>query len=107
LLALYEQFGTHFGTMHQLANDLHDAQKQGSKSDLARKRPTLPITYFRMGLLDDDQGAAELRPDDLVNSGALHFTWVVVERERQRCREVIEKLASKGQDPTSLQSLVV
>jgi geranylgeranyl pyrophosphate synthase len=106
LIRLYELFGRHFGTMLQLANDLHDAQRQGTKSDLARKNPTLPIAFFRRGLQNEDPGTDELHPDDVAVSGALHFTWVVIERERQRCREVIEDLASKGQDPTLLQSLI-
>ena len=106
LIDLYELFGQHFGTMQQLSNDLHDAQTPGKKSDLARKKPTLPIAFFRLGLQNDEQEIRELRTEDISRSGALHFTWVVFERERQRCREILEQLASKGQDPTSLQSLI-
>lgn len=104
ILNLYEQFGLHYGTMLQLSNDLHDAQRQGEKSDLARKKPTLPIVYFQRGMKRLDK--SELNPDDILNSGALHFTWVIFERERQRCSEIIAKLASRGQNSTSLQALI-
>ena len=104
LLDMYESFGRSYGTMSQLSNDLHDAQNQGTKSDLSLKKPTLPITFFRRGLDDDREG--ELRADEIVDSGALHFTWVVFERERERCLGIVEKLASRGQDTVLLKSLI-
>ena len=104
LLDLYESFGRHYGTMLQLSNDLHDAQDRGEKSDLSRKKPTLPITFFRRGL--DEVGVDEIRAVDLINSGALHFTWVIFERERHQCLDIVERLASRGQDTLSLKSLI-
>ena len=103
-LDLYEQFGRHYGTMLQLSNDLHDAQSESEKSDLARKKPTLPIVYFRRGV--DKSAGDDLNAYDVARSGALHFTWVIFERERQKCRRIIEELALKGQNSTSLLSLI-
>jgi len=104
LLDLYESFGRHYGTMLQLSNDLHDAQNRGEKSDLSRMKPTLPITFFRRGI--DEVGVDEIRANDLISSGALHFTWVIFERERQQCLDIVEILTSRGQDTLSLNSLI-
>ena len=96
LLALYEAWGQHYGTAAQLANDLHDAADAEHKSDLARQKGTLPLLYSRSA----GGSAATLAP------GALHFTWVALEIERQRCATLLEQLAAHGQAVTSLRALL-
>lgn len=97
LLALYERWGTHFGTAAQLANDLHDATNTGSKSDLALGRGTLPLVYF---------GKQDGSSDEVTASGALQFTWVVLEIERQHCAELLDQLAARGQGVAQLRDLL-
>lgn len=100
LLDLYSRWGTHFGTAAQLANDLHDAFDAGRKSDVARRKKTLPLAYH-------ERSTADARvPVTIAASGALHFTWVIVEIERQACREIAEQLAARGQDVAPLRRAV-
>jgi competence protein ComQ len=101
LLDLYETWGQHFGLAAQLANDLHDADHDSAKSDQARQKATLPLLYTRR--------LANLGPSAsgaLANSGALHFTWVVLEIERQKCVELLGQLAARGQEVGDLRSLL-
>jgi geranylgeranyl pyrophosphate synthase len=104
ILELYEDFGRHYGTMVQLANDLHDAQSTGDKSDLTLRKPTLPVIFFLRG--SDKAPLVELTPEAVAKSGALQFTWVVFERERQACHEVLDRLDGHNQDTTALRGLV-
>jgi geranylgeranyl pyrophosphate synthase len=97
LLDLYERWGIHFGTAAQLANDLHDATSTGRKSDLELGRGTMPLIYF---------GQRDESADRIVGSGALHFTWVVLEIERQACRDLLEQLAAQGQAVAQLRELL-
>ena len=97
LLDLYERWGMHFGTAAQLANDLHDATATGRKSDLALGRGTLPLVYF---------GKREEAGEQVVGSGALHFTWVVLEIERQYCADLLEQLAARQQNVAQLRALL-
>jgi geranylgeranyl pyrophosphate synthase len=100
LLDLYSRWGTHYGTVAQLANDLHDALDPIQKSDVTRQKSTLPLIYNHR--LSADTGASV----DVPGSGALHFTWVVVEIERQACRELVDQLAMRGQKIDLLRQLV-
>jgi geranylgeranyl pyrophosphate synthase len=104
LLDLYEEFGRRYGTMVQLANDLHDAQRVGEKSDLALRKPTLPVTFFLRG--SDTMPHDVLTPEAVANSGALQFTWVVFERERQECRALLNSLAAQNQETSALRRLI-
>lgn len=103
LLDLYQTWGRHYGTAAQLSNDLHDAGDQGNKSDLARQKGTLPLLYARA----EPTAPAPADPSqDLMASGALHFTWVILEIERQRCASLLDDLAARGQAVTSLRDLL-
>ncbi len=42
ILEVYRQFGHHFGTMSQIANDIHDQDTPDIKTDVSRNKPTLP-----------------------------------------------------------------
>lgn len=100
LLELYGRWGEHFGTASQLANDLHDALDSTEKSDLAQRKSTLPLIFQHR--FASDTG----RTLDVPESGALHFTWVVVELERQRCRDIADELAARGQFVAPLRRIV-
>jgi geranylgeranyl diphosphate synthase type I len=100
LLDLYARWGAHYGTAVQLANDLHDALDGERKTDLERRKSTLPLIFSHHA------GADTADQADLAASGALHFTWVVVEIERQACREVLAQLAERGQNVAPLRDFV-
>jgi geranylgeranyl pyrophosphate synthase len=99
LLELYGLWGMHFGTAAQLANDLHDATAPNLKSDLQRQKGTLPLTFTR-------RNAHNVEPHSVSASGALHFTWVVLEIERDACRSIGEQLAERQQDVSALRDLL-
>lgn len=108
LLGRYEAWGRHFGTASQLANDLHDAERASGKSDLRRAKGTLPLIYARRGA-GAGQGTIAAAPpteQELVAGGALHFTWVVLQLERQACAAVLEQLADRGQSVARLRGLL-
>lgn len=101
LLALYSVWGMHYGTAAQLANDLHDAENAEDKSDVVRQKGTLPLLYARgSGAL---LGAG---PAPLAGSGALHFTWVILEIERQRCVQLLDTLATHGHAIAAMRDLL-
>lgn len=99
LLALYYDWGMHYGTAAQLSNDLHDAEDVEDKSDIARQKGTLPLLYER------GKNSAETAMNPAA-SGALHFTWVVLEIERQHCAEIADELAARGQAVENLRALL-
>ncbi|HEX5502763.1 MAG TPA: polyprenyl synthetase family protein [Thermomicrobiales bacterium] len=106
LLALYADLGRHYGTAAQLANDLHDVANPGRKTDLEREKGTLPLVFDRRGApaeatADDAPPAERLRL-----SGALHFTWVVIELERQACARLLAELRGRGQATAWLERLL-
>lgn len=100
LLARYHAWGTHYGTAAQLSNDLHDAEDGVKKSDIARQKGTVPLIYQRGGGRDD------VAVDDPQASGALHFTWVLLEIERQHCATIADELAAHGQAAEHLRALL-
>lgn len=99
LLALYYDWGMHYGTAAQLSNDLHDVADEEDKTDIKRQKGTLPLLYERTASAPDTA-------QDPAASGALHFTWVVLEIERQHCAEIADKLAARGQAAESLRALL-
>lgn len=105
LLGRYADLGRHYGAAAQLANDLHDVANPERKTDLARGKGTLPLVYDRRGATgaagDDAPPAERLR-----RSGALHFTWVVIELERQACTRILGELRERGQATAWLERLL-
>lgn len=99
LLGLYHAWGHHYGTAAQLANDLHDAENVERKTDAERQKGTLPLLYARQG----GEGAPAT---GLAAGGALHFTWVILEIERQKCTDILGQLAARGQEITALRHLL-
>ncbi len=101
-LSLYRDFGTHLGTAYQLSNDLRDA-RSSAKSDIASGKGTVPLVFQN----SDSRGSLEPVGESVLRaSGALQFTWVLMETERNACRRVIELLRSHNQDVAPLESLV-
>jgi geranylgeranyl pyrophosphate synthase len=100
LLAHYHNWGLHYGTAAQLSNDLHDAENGESKSDLARQKGTVPLIYQR------GSTPGSPTPNDAQESGALHFTWVILEIERQQCAAIADDLAAHGQAAEHLLALL-
>ncbi len=106
LLALYAAWGRHHGTAAQLANDLHDSENVERKSDVARAKGTLPLIFERRatrGMGSETLSGAS--PRELQTGGALHFTWVVLEIERQAGAGVLDQLAIRGQSIAHLRAL--
>lgn len=99
LLALYYDWGMHYGTAAQLSNDLHDAEDEEDKTDIKLQKGTLPLLYAR----DNSVPEALINP---ATSGALHFTWVILEVERQHCADIATKLAAHGHAVEGLRALL-
>lgn len=100
LLARYADWGLHYGTAAQLSNDLHDAEDEDEKSDLMRQKGTVPLLYQRG---TDTTSAIGTTTQ---GSGALHFTWVVLEIERQHCAAIADELETQGQAAIHLRALL-
>jgi geranylgeranyl diphosphate synthase, type I len=100
ILDLFERWGTHYGAMAQLANDLHDATDGTNKSDILKKKKTLPLIYHYASSHDAEQVA----PDEqsLRDNGTYHFVWTVIEAERQFCRDILSELSGLGFDVNEL-----
>lgn len=85
LLARYAAFGHHLGMALQLANDLAAVQGTPScKTDLSRRRPTLPLVYAAHGTAGSCAASLHVAPED-----ALMATWVVVHAYRLRARRLL------------------
>src|SRR5207249_1627125 len=91
----------HYGTAAQLANDYHDVEETGHKSDLRRAKGTLPLLYARHSASAGPIGLA-----DLTASGAMHFTWAIYQLERRAGDRVLGELAERDQAVSYLQALV-
>ena len=102
-LSAFYEFGLHFGTMAQIANDMHDVMDGSGKTDLVAKKTTLPIAFSRHMDSDFDVDASN---HDVLEPGSLHFSWVVFETERIRCRRAIEQIAELGCESKYLITLV-
>jgi len=95
ILDVLARFGWHAGLADQLQNDLHGLRAEGGKGDQIRGKATLPATAARAFGLGDGRAAAEpdaARQRALANSGALHYTWVVMDLHRQRAKEILKEL---------------
>jgi len=98
VVALYRDWGLHFGTLAQIQNDIRDAEAPNVKSDLARGKSTLPLVYAR--------GTDPSETTTLATSGALHFAWVIREMERQACEDILAQLAACGHTVVRLHALL-
>ncbi len=102
ILDMYREFGTHLGTAYQLNNDMRDARSAG-KSDVGASKGTIPLVFQRSGVGGQPK---DLDNSALRESGAIQFTWVLMETERNGCRRVLEVLRTHNQDVSTLVPLV-
>lgn len=102
-LEKYRQFGLHFGTMAQIANDIHDVTNHSSKSDAARGNPTLPRLFVARA---SRSPVTEISGEEVTTGGGLHFSWVVFEIERRTCLKLLQDLEQAGQHVQPLQQMV-
>jgi len=103
LLAEYRDFGVHFGTMSQIANDMHEVQASGVTSDLQRNKATLPLVFLRNSIRSNPNAHTNLT---VQTSGALHFAWTVFESEMLSCKRALERLETREQNVEPLQTLL-
>ena len=103
ILALYETWGRHWGIAAQLSNDLQDAMAESGKSDRVRGKRTLPLVFAGRVA---DPSSPDIHPDALEQSGALDFTRVVIDVERQHAAAALAELAERGQDVAPLRELM-
>ncbi len=97
LVERYAQFGWHAGMAAQLANDIDGVRPSGrSKSDIRRLKPTLPLAFFAEGFRSAAAGPVSLETLDeeqarlaLLESGAIHYTWVIADLHRQKAEEIL------------------
>lgn len=102
-LEALSEFGYHLGIAAQLENDLRDvAPNAPVKSDIRRGKKTLPLVSAADfgAVIDasscDDKAFANTRRS-LAASGALHYTWVVMQSHRQAARDALDRLEKTGE----------
>lgn len=94
-VALIEQcglLGRSIGLYGQLDNDMHDAGGETGKSDLARRKQTLPIAVARMG---DEFGVLS----EAVWRGGIQLAYALLHTERARAQEILGNVAAACPDP--------
>ncbi len=102
-LEKYREFGLHFGTMAQIANDIHDANPETGKSDSVEGKSTLPRLFAARSARSS---VSEISDQQVERSGGLHFSWVVFEIERARCLKTLSELETAGQEIENLKTMV-
>ncbi len=102
VLSLYRDFGRHLGTAYQLNNDMRDA-RSAMKSDVSGSKSTIPLVFQNTAT---NEASATTDESALRASGALHFTWVLMETELNACRRIVESLRSFDQVVDPLEHLV-
>ena len=101
----YALFGRRLGVAAQMANDVRSIlDSQPGRSDIAAKKRTLPVIYGLKQANDDQRallkaifsGEAEITPeseaevkDILTDAGAIQYTLVLAQMERQRALEAL------------------
>lgn len=106
LLELYEALGTHVGTIAQINNDLRDSQFADLKTDVVRKKRTLPLVYAtdRPNETPPPTGGDDApRPIDAETRA---FIDVVITTEYYRARTIIDALSDQGQNVAPLVELL-
>ncbi len=103
-LEKYHEFGLRFGTMAQIANDIHDANDTSGKSDITSGKRTLPRLFAIRAAKSSTTAPSG---QDVERSGALHFSWVVFEIERRKCLKTLTELEMAGQHVDLLHAMVM
>jgi len=99
LIELLGLFGRSFGVFGQLDNDMHDAGSDRHKSDLARRKQTVPIAVARAG------GEPAAIADE-VWRGGVQLAYALVYAERARAEEALEAAAIDCPDPEYARSVL-
>jgi geranylgeranyl pyrophosphate synthase len=103
ILERYHQFGVLFGTMAQIANDIHDVSRTELKSDQAKRKSTLPIAF---AMKNHDSIPEANSANAVQTSGGLHFAWVIFETHRLRAQRILDDLERAGNRVESLRDLL-
>ncbi len=91
LIDLLGQFGRSVGLAAQLDNDMHDADDGARKSDVARRKQTVPIAMARAHGEEALNGA--------VWQGGIQFAYALMHAERVRAGEALRLAAAACPDP--------
>lgn len=97
LIELFGHMGRSLGLAAQLDNDMHDADDDAGKSDLSRRKQTVPIVVAR------SYGAAGPLAE-AVWQGGIQLAYALVHTERARVREALERTARACPDPLHARS---
>lgn len=111
LQARYAQFGAYLGMVSQLANDMRGAFSGAEgKTDIALRRPTLPLVYAaHQAPGDGDQKSVPREPTVRLETAPLALTLVVAETYRFQALDLIPRLtvdAAAGHDLRRLVRIV-
>jgi geranylgeranyl pyrophosphate synthase len=93
LIELFGRLGRSLGLVGQLDNDMHDAGDSARKSDLARRKQTVPIAVARSGHSADNLSHA-------VWHGGIQLAYALVHAERARAQEALDAAAAACPDPS-------
>jgi len=106
LVESYAHFGLCLGMAGQLANDLRAADPARGHTDLLRRKPTVLLAAAGLAGPDAAPAPPAALVDRLYASGAVAYTWLLAETERQEALATLERLAGSGQAVAPLRSLV-
>lgn len=106
LIEIYARFGFCLGMAGQLANDLRAAEPGRVHPDLLRRKPTVLLAAAGLAGPAGAGPAPTALVDQLYTSGAVTYTWLLAEAERQEALATLERLAASGQSVAPLRSLV-
>lgn len=108
LQALYAQFGAYLGMAAQLANDMRAVTADAAdKTDIALRRPTLPLVYAAHHAPGDgEQKSVAREPTVRLETAPLALTWVVAEACRGRALDLIPRLTGDAVARHDLRRLV-
>jgi geranylgeranyl pyrophosphate synthase len=93
LAARCGHLGSSLGLLAQLDNDMHDAEDSLHKSDITRRKQTVPIAIARRWRGQETLDAA-------VWQGGIQLAYALIHAERARAREALEDVAVLCPDPT-------
>lgn len=106
LQELYGCFGRHLGMVAQLTNDLTAIRPDAvGKTDVARRRPTLPLAYQARCAAGADRGHGTA-DGTLWTGGAAYLTWAVAEAYRRQALALVPALAASESGRADLTALL-
>ncbi|MBI2849155.1 MAG: polyprenyl synthetase family protein [Chloroflexi bacterium] len=121
LVDRYGEFGWHYGILAQLSNDCHDLTATSTlKSDLRRRKKTLPIAYLLTDPSPLGRQAREIMArnrsptpeeektlrESLASSGAFHYAATVADTHRRKAREALLAIGDARPMPPMLLKMV-